>query len=82
MLKSKYAKEQIQKRKCRTKACFRTIKDGWDFSLSIFIEKGHYLSPYDCKWCDYFHMTSQVKIGNLPQHWKDGFNKWFGLTVV
>ena len=46
--------------KCRGKFSYRTHGEAERIRLKVLdFDKGKYLRIYKCRWCHYFHLTSQ-----------------------
>lgn len=71
-----------QKEICRSKIVFRKRKKAWDHSLRYFIRTGRYNTPYKCKVCLYFHLTSKKAQPTPSKEFINSFNEWFGSPIL
>ncbi len=75
---SKYAKKQLKKRICNKKVQYNTKNQAVRASVYFFTKFGNYGSPYECKYCRYFHLTSKYPT-QATNKFIDELAEWFGL---
>lgn len=67
---------------CESKKVYQNLDDAWSFSGGIFRKYGHYNTPYKCKVCKKYHLTSKRPDVPPSKKFKKRFNKWFGSPVL
>lgn len=67
---------------CQNKAIFRTREMAWKKSLHYFIQFGEYQTPYQCKYCPYFHLTAKRAVYEPSKYFVKYFNRWYGSRIL
>lgn len=79
----KYERSVVGKYICSTKRRWKKLSDAWESSLFAYKTFGTLNQVYTCPYCTGYHLTSKrVEIGQMPESWKEGLNKWFGWEVL
>jgi hypothetical protein len=66
---------------CDLKIKYKKRKKAWEQSLYYFIRYGSYGTPYKCKYCGKYHLTSKHAQPPAPQFIRE-FNQWYGAQVL
>lgn len=64
------------------KLSHQTRKKAWNYSLYLFTQHGFYGTPYKCKLCKRFHLTSKYAQFNPSRDFIQGFNDWYGEQIL
>lgn len=72
-----------QEKACTSKKRYKTRANAWKNSAYFFTRFGNYNTPYKCKYCKKFHLTSKSwKPVQASKTFIREFNKWFGSQAL
>ncbi len=63
------------------KRSYKTRARAWKFCLYYFTQYGFRNTPYKCKYCKLYHLTTHNN--SVPsREFIEGFNKWYGSKIL
>jgi hypothetical protein len=65
---------------CLNKIQYKTLRSAWKASFYYFTTRGNYHTPYSCRYCKKFHLTSKIFLPTSEEFIKNLAN-WFKIPL-